>query len=105
MANLRCYVLLEAADVEVLDVLALVRLRIGDCGWVEHPDELGERLTLTVVRRGARQQQGIRARRQEAGETVSKRRAVRHVVALIDHDRVPVDSLEVMPVLPGILQR
>ena len=33
---------LVAADVEVLDVLAFVRLRVGDRGRVEQADELGE---------------------------------------------------------------
>lgn len=61
----------------------------GDRARIQHPDQLGERLGLAVVRCGRGEDEGVRIGGQQCGEPVVLRGAVRDVVRFVDHDRVP----------------
>ncbi len=97
-------VALVATHVEVLDVALADVGGVGDGGGVEQADELGEAVGVAVVRGGAREEEGLGAGGEDAGELVVEGAAVDEVVALVDDDGVPADAFEMVAVAAGVLR-
>ena len=57
------------------------------------------------MRRGTGEDQGVGAGREHVGQLVVQRAPVDEAVALVDDDGIPVDRLEAVAVLAGVLQR
>src|SRR5699024_6321038 len=83
-------------DVQVLQVLDLVRGGVGDRSLVQHPDELGEGLRVAVVWCGRGQDQGVGTAGEQSCEGVVAGAAVDQVVGFVDDDGVPVRAVQVM---------
>ena len=97
---------LEAADEQLLHILAGVIPTNRQDGRVQHAHQAGKALFLAVVRGGAEQDQRIGTLGQEGSQTVALGTVTLpgHVVGLIQDDQVPPGAFQVAAVLAVALE-
>ena len=104
------HVLLETADVQVLDVFLVVTLRIRQSGWVEHVHQRSKTASAAVMRRGGQHDQRVGTGGKAFGEFGALRAAavggtVGDILCLVDHDDVLIRGIECRAILDVPLQR
>ena len=97
-------VVLETADVVVLDMLTVIRPRMRNGRRLNHADKVREVLAAAVVRRGGSEDEALAALSEQRGEVAPLAGTVGDDMALVNDHYVPAGLLDVMTELRVVLQ-